>query len=298
MSRRRKKKSNKKMLTALYICLTAACLACIGFCAVYLIHSRNQEQKAREQYEDITESAVVQEDPVPAEEEPPEEELPELPIDFDALWEINPEIYAWIRIPDTNVDYPVLQREGEDQSFYLDHDIYGEPQKAGSIYTESYNSRDFQDPNTIIYGHNMKNGSMFHNLRYFAEQEYFDEHEDLYIYMPGKILRYRIFASYVYDDRHLLGSFDFTDREVFADYLEEIMNPRSMSSMLREDCEVTADDRIVTLSTCVANQPNNRRLVQAVLEEEMDAEYRGAADSEAGGPADEEANGSAEAEEE
>lgn len=285
MSRRRKKKSNKKMLTTLYICLTAACLACVAFCVVYLMHSREQEQKAQEQYEEIVEKAVEPEAP----ETVPEEELPELPIDFDELQAINPEIYAWIRIPDTNVDYPILQRGGEDQSFYLDHDIYGETQKAGSIYTESYNSKDFRDPNTIIYGHNMKNGSMFHNLRYFAEEEFFDEHEELYIYMPGKILRYRIFASYVYDDRHLLGSFDFTNQEVFSEYLEEIMNPRSMNVMLRKDCEVTTDDRIVTLSTCVANKPNNRRLVQAVLEEELDAEYRGAAESETGesaGPAE------------
>ena len=117
---------------------------------------------------------------------------------------------------------------------------------------------------------------MFHDLRYFAEQEYFDAHEDLYIYMPDKILRYQIFTSYEYDDRHLLASFDFKDEEVYAEYLEEIMNPRSMYVMLRESVELDKEDRIVTLSTCVANKPNNRRLVQAVLVEELEAEYKGA----------------------
>ena len=196
-----------------------------------------------------------------------------LPIDFAGLQEINPEIYAWIRIPDTKIDYPIVQRVGEDQGYYLDHDIYGEKQKAGSIYTEHYNSRDFQDPNTIIYGHNMKNGSMFHNLRYFAEAEYFEEHEDLYIYMPDRILKYQIITCYEYDDRHLLGTFDFDDEEVYAEYLETIMNPRSMYTMVREGCELTTEDRIITLSTCVANKPNNRRLLQAVLVEEIEAEY-------------------------
>lgn len=278
-SKKKRKNSKKKIWMAVYVLLVAACLLCIAFMALYLIDKKKQEQEAQEKYEEVVEQVVEPEplEPVVPEEE---EEKAELPIDFEALQEINPEIYAWIRIPDTNVDYPILQREDEDQSFYLDHDMYGEAQKAGSIYTESYNSKDFHDPNTIIYGHNMKNGSMFHNLRYFAEQDFFDEHEEMYIYMPEKVLRYRIFASYEFDDRHLLGSYNFDDEEVFADYIEEITNPRSMYTMLREDCEITVEDRIVTLSTCVANKPNNRRLVQAVLVDELDAEYRGAADGE------------------
>lgn len=277
-SKKKSKNSTKKMWTVIYILLVIACFLCIALMAVYLMDKKKQAQDAQEKYEEIVEQVVEPEPTEPV--VPEEEEKAELPIDFAALQEINPEIYAWLRIPDTNVDYPILQREDEDQSFYLTHDMYGEAQKAGSIYTENYNSKDFHDPNTIIYGHNMKDGSMFHNLRYFAEQEFFDEHEEMYIYMPGKVLRYQIFASYEFDDRHLLGSYNFEDEEVFADYIEEITNPRSMYMMLREDCELTVDDRIVTLSTCVANKPNNRRLVQAVLVEELDAEYRGAADGE------------------
>lgn len=277
-SKKKSKNSTKKMWTVIYILLVIACFLCIALMAVYLMDKKKQAQEAQEKYEEIVEQVVEPEPTEPV--VPEEEEKAELPIDFEALQEINQEIYAWLRIPDTNVDYPILQREDEDQSYYLTHDMYGEAQKAGSIYTESYNSKDFHDPNTIIYGHNMKDGSMFHNLRYFAEQEFFDEHEEMYIYMPGKVLRYQIFASYEFDDRHLLGSYNFEDEEVFADYIEEITNPRSMYMMLREDCELTVDDRIVTLSTCVANKPNNRRLVQAVLVDELDAEYRGAADGE------------------
>ena len=269
MEKRRKKRNGWKIL---YVILVLACLLCIGGMVLYLMQDNAEEVIVEEQQEALKEEYVVKETDV----EVAETELAELPIDFEGLWEINPEIYAWIRIPDTNIDYPILQHEGEDQGYYLTRDIYGENSQAGSIYTEHYNRRDFTDPNTLLYGHNMKNGSMFHNVRYFAEREYFDEHEDLYIYVPGKILKYQIITCYEYDDRHILGSFDFSDEEVFAEYLEEIMNPRSMYTMVREGVELTTENRIVTLSTCVANKPNNRRLLQAVFVEEIEAEYRGA----------------------
>ena len=269
MEKRRKKRNGWKIL---YVILVLACLLCIGGMVLYLMQDNAEEVIVEEQQEALEESYVVKETDV----EVAETELAELPIDFEGLWEINPEIYAWIRIPDTKIDYPILQHEGEDQGYYLTRDIYGENSQAGSIYTEYYNRKDFTDPNTLLYGHNMKNGSMFHNVRYFAEREYFDEHEDLYIYVPGKILKYQIITCYEYDDRHILGSFDFSDEEVFAEYLEEIMNPRSMYTMVREGVELTTENRIVTLSTCVANKPNNRRLLQAVFVEEIEAEYRGA----------------------
>ena len=265
MGKRRKKRNGWKIL---YVILVLACLLCIGGMVLYLMQDNAEEVIVEEQQEALKEEYVIQ--------ELPEKELAELPIDFEGLWEINPEIYAWICVPDTKIDYPILQHEGEDQGYYLTRDIYGENSQAGSIYTELYNRKDFTDPNTLLYGHNMKNGSMFHNVRYFAEREYFDEHEDLYIYVPGKILKYQIITCYEYDDRHILGSFDFSDEEVFAEYLEEIMNPRSMYTMVREGVELTTENRIVTLSTCVANKPNNRRLLQAVFVEEIEAEYRGA----------------------
>ena len=264
MEKRRKKRNGWKIL---YVILVLACLLCIGGMVLYLMQDNAEEVIVEEQQEALKEEYVI--------EELPEKELAELPIDFEGLWEINPEIYAWIRVPDTKIDYPILQHEGEDQGYYLTRDIYGENSQAGSIYTEHYNRKDFTDPNTLLYGHNMKNGSMFHNVRYFAEKEYFDEHEELYIYVPGKILKYQIITCYEYDDRHILGSFDFSDEAVFTEYLEEIMNPRSMYTMVREGVELTPENRIVTLSTCVANKPNNRRLLQAVFVEEIEAEYRG-----------------------
>ena len=272
MGKRRKKKKNN-IWKLLYIFLIIACLLCIAGMLIYM-HKDKEEEIAIEEQQGILEENYVNELPEPE----IEAEKAELPIDFEGLKEINPEIYAWLRIPDTNIDYPILQHEDEDQSYYLTRDIYGETNQAGSIYTEYYNHKDFMDPNTVIYGHNMKNGSMFHNIRYFSDKEYFDEHHELYIYLPEKILKYEIITCYEYDDRHLIGTYDFLDEEVYARYLEEIMNPRSMYTMVREGVEVTTEDKLVTLSTCIANKPNNRRLLQAVLLEEIEAEYRGAMD--------------------
>ena len=272
-------KQKKNSWKIVYVLLIVLCLACIGGMLLYLQKAQKDEAAMEEQQEVLQEQFTDQQ--AEAGSETPEIEKAELPIDFEGLWEVNPEIYAWLRVPDTNIDYPVLQHMEDDQSYYLTRDIYGKSNQAGSIYTEYYNSRDFQEPNTVLYGHNMKNGSMFHNVRYFADREYFDEHEELYIYLPDKILKYQIIACYEYDDRHLLGSFDFHDEAVFAEYLEDIMNPRSMYAMIREGVELTTEDKLVTLSTCVANKPNNRRLLQAVLVEEIEAEYRGTVNEDA-----------------
>ena len=95
------------------------------------------------------------------------------PIDFAELRSINDELYAWIRIPNTNIDYPIAQ-SATDDLFYLNHDMYKGDRFAGCIYTESGNSKNFTDPNTVVYGHNMRNGSMFQNLHYYEDPEFFE----------------------------------------------------------------------------------------------------------------------------
>lgn len=199
-----------------------------------------------------------------AETETEDGEPVEIPIDFEALWEINPEAYAWITIPGTEIDYPILQSE-TDNTYYLTHNIEGEESPEGAIFTEDYNSKDFKDPNTVIYGHNMRNGSMFQGLHEYMDRAFFDENREVLIYLPDKILHYEIFAAYLYDDRHLLESFDFEDEDVFEAYLNRIFSIRDMNSFIDTDMEVTAEDKIITLSTCYSNESNQRYLVQAVL---------------------------------
>ena len=193
------------------------------------------------------------------------QEAEENPIDFDKLLEINPELYAWIRIPNTNIDYPIAQRSGDDQGFYLHHDMNQKPRYSGCIYTEYFNKKDFEDPNTVIYGHNMKNGSMFQNLHKFRDAEFFEENEYVYIYTKDAVRVYQIFSVYPYDDRHIVNSFDWTDEEVLEKYLEECQHPRSMEALVRENAVVDVTTPIITLSTCIGGRPDERLLVQAVL---------------------------------
>ena len=190
------------------------------------------------------------------------------PVDFAKLKEINPEIYAWIRIPDTNIDYPVAEHAGEDQTYYLKHDLYGTPQFAGCIFSQEPSAKDLSDPVTVLYGHNMKNGSMFQNLYHFVEEDALEQDPYVYMYTDGHTCVYRIYAAYYYDDRNITQVYDFTDREDLEKYIEETKKPRSMAEQTAKTDEVDISDRILTLSTCVAGQPSERLLVQAVLEHE------------------------------
>lgn len=188
-------------------------------------------------------------------------------INFQKLQKINDEIYAWIYVPGTRIDYPVAQNL-EDDTHYLKYNFKNEPEFAGCIYTEKYNKKDFTDPNTVIYGHNMRNGSMFQNLHKFEDEAFFKKNKEVYIYTPDKTYTYKIFAAYQYDDRHLLKSFDFKDHAVFENYLRNILNMREMGAHIRAKEKVTYKNRVITLSTCVGGQPDNRYLVQAVLTDE------------------------------
>lgn len=230
-----------------------------------------EEKNAGKEYEKIREEAVTR--PETEEEKEPEEtdtgqepekEPVEIPIDFASLQAQNPDVYAWIRVPGTDVDYPVLQSP-DDNSYYLDHDINKAEAAAGAIFTENYNTKTFEDPNTVIYGHDMKNGSMFQSLHRYMDRSFFDANRDVTIYMPDKILHYRIFAAYLYDNRHLLMSFDFWNKEEYQQYLNNIFSMRDMNSFVDTSMEVTNEDKIITLSTCYAGISSQRYLVQAVL---------------------------------
>lgn len=158
----------------------------------------------------------------------------------------------------------MLQRE-EDDTYYLRHNSSGRYAFAGSIYTEEANSRDFKDPMTVLYGHNMRDGSMFQNLHFFEDETFFAEHPEFFIYLPGCRLTYEIFAAYRFDDTHLLGAFDFSKKKGRRAYIREVFAGISMGQNTREDVKVTAKDKLVTLSTCTSDQADGRYLVQAVL---------------------------------
>ena len=200
------------------------------------------------------------------------EPLPDNPIDWEHYTDINPDVYAWIYVPNTGIDLPVLQSQGEeDDNLYLHHDINGNYLFAGEIYSQKKNARDFSDPVTVLYGHNMKReGERFTNLLYFQDEDFFDENEFFYIYTPGHILTYRIVSAHAFDTRHILNTYDFSKEEDFQEYLDTILDPRTMIVNVREGVELTTDDRIVTLSTCTYTASGKiRYLIQGVLTDDQ-----------------------------
>lgn len=200
--------------------------------------------------------------------EPGQETQPQLvdnPIDFAGLQKLNPDIYAWIYIPNTDIDLPIFQASADkDDNFYMYHNAKGEYEFKGSIYSQRQNKKDFTDPVTVLYGHHMLDDSMFSNLHYFMDKQFFADNEYFYIYTPGHILTYRIVSAHEYDERHILNSFDFSNDRVFREYLDYIMAPRTMVANVRESAVLTTQDRIVTLSTCTEGG-SARYLLQGVL---------------------------------
>lgn len=196
-----------------------------------------------------------------------DEEQVQNPIDFDALQEKNDEIYAWIKVPGTKVDYPIVQ-SADDDEFYLKHDALTKKWQAnGAVYTEMSNHTDFYDPITVIYGHNGYSDSMFTTLHKFEKKSFFDEHEYFYIYTPDSKLTYQIISAFKYDDRHIMNSFDFNDITVLENFQANLINPKSNNKNVRDklDKTITRLDNIVILSTCITNQKSSRYLVCGVL---------------------------------
>lgn len=199
--------------------------------------------------------------------------LAEIPIDFKTLHETCPDAYAWIRIPDTNIDYPVCQMVEGDQLFYLYHRPDKTDEFAGSIYSENYNKRDFSDPVTVLYGHDMSNGSMFQNLHFYEGRDFFDNNKNVTVYTPDKVLHYRVFAAYNTSDDHLLLNNDnFRDPEVFEAFEKDILAGNFYSGYVNEDAPLDRNSKILTLSTCNAYD-DQRYLVQCLLVESEDGVY-------------------------
>lgn len=258
---------NKKRKFAFFVCLLIF-LAAVAYLAGYYLRQRENEAV----YDRIAQEAQVavaaspspqvKETEFPNPSEIVEDDPVEIPVNFQKLQQENPDIYAWITIPGTDVNYPVLQRY--DASYYLNHTVDGQEGLPGSIYTESLNSKDFTDPNTVIYGHNMRDGSMFGGLKQYMDASYLKEHSQIIIYTPEHKLTYQVFAAVTYDNRHIMQSFDFQDQQSYQRFLDSLREVRNMSSYVDDDIEVTTKDRILTLSTCNGNE-QERFLVEAVL---------------------------------
>lgn len=265
-----------------YICLGVAAVCAIVL-LVYLFDEKNAEMEA----DSMKDCFVVEITPIPptptpkpeetqaptATPEPTEESLlsldgydvPARKIDFEGLKEDAPDAYAWLLVPGTDIDYPIVQHP-EEPEYYLRRTPEGKDATAGSIFTELYNNTDWTENNTIIYGHNMRNGSMFATLHNFEEEEFFEENQFIYIYSPDNVVRvYQVFGAYEFGDMHLTLTYGMNTDEGFEAFLDEVKELSHGENLFRETVEVTTEDSIITLSTCVRGKDNNRFLVSAKL---------------------------------
>ena len=184
-------------------------------------------------------------------------------INFAGLKAVNPDVIAWIQIPALDISYPVVQ--GKDNAYYLHHLFSGESNINGSIFVDCHNQPDFTDQNTIVYGHNMKNGSMFGTLDKYQDKELFEQHPEFYLYLPDKILKYRIFSCYAGRTGSEGYRYHFPEAEDFQTFLDTVSSYRDYDT----GTELSATDRIVTLSTCVNSRRNYRYLVHGKLSSEI-----------------------------
>ena len=229
-----------------------------------------EELKETEAQEEVVETEINNDEP----EEDVEEEIqivcddlseydiPDLHLNFNSLYSANPNIFAWINIPGTKVDYPILQHP-TDTAYYLNHNIDGSEGYPGCLYTEYYNSTEMTSFNTIIYGHNMKDGSMFHTLHSYEKEDFLKENPYIYIFTPKGTIVYEIFAATQYSDKHILFEYDFEkkeDRQKFIDTVKDWDN-----AVVDEDADVTADSKLITLSTCVSPSSSKRYIVVAYM---------------------------------
>lgn len=191
--------------------------------------------------------------------------------DWERWEKKNPETYAWITVPGTPIDYPVVQHATDD-AYYLTHDIEGEENIYGAIFTESINKEKFTDPLTVVYGHNMRDGSMFGSLKNFSEDSFFEENHQITISLKtGEVLTYEIVAAYKYPADHILSAFDFSTDDKVADYLEKVPTfVKEYGGNYRENPSLKAP--VITLSTCTSSQDDYRYLVQGVLVEKKSEE--------------------------
>ena len=254
MSENGNKRKNQKAL----LLIIAIVLLLVG--ASILAYNLYNDYEAKKGQQEI--SSIVS---TTAQAETPKAENP---IDFKSLQKKNSDIYAWIKVGGTKVDYPIVQSPETDE-MYLKHSAIDKSWVAsGAIYTEMVNTKSFKDRVTLIYGHNGYSDSMFTTLHRFEKKDFFDKHDTFVIYTPSSKLTYKIISAFKYDDRHIMNSFDFQNNDIFLEFIDMIQNPVSSNKNVRTDLgrEITIDDSIVVLSTCIKNQRSSRYLVCGVLE--------------------------------
>ena len=252
------------------------CFFCL-FCAVFLfsgyqlINNMIKNKTAADAYQELrTEiqsnqiSAIPAAWADPAEEEETAKPLPELPpeqlqplvsMDFSSLQEINPEIIGWISNVGTNIDYPIMQTGNN--SYYLKHLYNGEYNDSGSIFMDYRCSADFSDKNTVLYGHHMRNSTMFGYLERYKDQEFFEDNPTITVFTPEGDYLIELISGTVENGNREFVRLNLDNCKVFLAYVDELRRRSTFTS----DVEVQKDDQIISMCTCTYDWNNARYMV-------------------------------------
>ncbi len=233
----------------------------IGMIREQMEARRQREQQARlAQLAQQTTEAVVEEvetAPLPEETKPPYVS----PIDFETLRTENPDVVGWITIPDTRIDYPILHTDNNDT--YLHTDFNGNESVYGAIYLDCDSEPDFSGWNNPIYGHHMRDGSMFKDVVKFKEEDFFKEHPYFEIYTPERTIHLKAVSCYYSNSDGIVRKTQFDSQESFDEWMMERLEPCGYA----EIPEVPVDSMFV-LVTCSYEMNDARTLLFAVEADE------------------------------
>lgn len=243
--RRKKKPATKGRIISNII--LAVAVVVFAFSAFQLGKIYYGYQKGEKEYRDLGKTAITTKDD-------------RFRVDFDALKEINPDVVAWIKFDEPSIiNYPVVQ--GKDNSEYLDKTFRGYDNTVGTIFVNVYNNPDFNDKNTIIYGHHMNNKTMFNRLEEYEDEEFYKKYPFFYIYTPdGAEIKYQIYSVGVVKDTSESYTYQFADDAAF----ESFINTTKGASMYDTGVTPGNDAQIVTLSTCTKSNNDDRLVVHAM----------------------------------
>ena len=265
----------KKSTKILLIVLCVVCLIVAGVSAYKLISILGEYKAAVESYDQMSQSYVTTDEDIPEENKPvetpaaaeeatvetknPVSEKSPITVDFEALLATNDEVVGWLFSEDTVINYPIAQAEDNDK--YLHHMLDGTYNSSGTLFVDCECAPEFAGANTIVYGHNMKNGSMFYSLHNYIDQAYYDAHPVMYLNTPTQNYRIDIFSAFICNYDSDTYTLSFPSEEDYVNFV----NKMKSQSDFQSDVEVTGNDRVITLSTCTYEYDNARYVVMGKL---------------------------------
>lgn len=174
------------------------------------------------------------------------------------LSKINSDFKFWLSVENTNINYPVVQ--SKDNSYYLDKDFYKKDSISGTLFMD-YRNKSIDDKNIIIYGHNMKNKTMFNNLNKFKDADFFKKNNKIKITLNGKEFLYDVFSAYIVESDYDYLKTNFNNESDYQNYINDITS----KSLYKSPIKVNSNDKIVTLSTCTYEFDDARMVIHGRL---------------------------------